>query len=84
MNAAVLNEPTHGFPSNFPSDRIKSREDHGSRGVIDQDCHARRSLERAYVAAFATDDAALDVIAGQCDRGSGRIKRVFAGKALDG
>ena len=65
MDAAVRDQPHHGFPGDFPPDGIESGEQHGAGGVIDQHRHAGGGFKGADVAALAADDAALDVVAGR-------------------
>ena len=57
---------------------------HGIGRVVNQHRHAGGGLEGADVAAFAADDAALDVVALEGDGGGGGFEGVLAGVTLDG
>src|SRR4051812_49788401 len=65
MNAAVLHEALERDAGDLAADRIEAGEDDRFRRVVDDQVDARRQFERADVAAFASDDAALEVVARQ-------------------
>ena len=61
---------------------VEAREDHGVRGVVDDEVDAGEVLERADVAPLTADDAALHVVGGELDDRHGRLGRVAGGHAL--
>ena len=64
--------------------RIEARQDDRARRVVDDEIDAGGELERADVAALASDDAALEIVARQVDDRDRRLDGVLAGAALDG
>ena len=64
------------------ADAVEAGEDDGVRRVVDDEVDAGEVLERADVAALATDDAALHVVARQLDDGDGGLRGVAGGHAL--
>ena len=64
------------------TDGVEARQDHGLRGVVDDQVDAGRLLERADVAALAADDPALHLVAREVDDRDGVLGRVVGGDAL--
>ena len=78
MDAAVGDELVERDPGDFAADRVERADDHHARRVVDDHVDAGGLFERADVAAFAADDAALHFVAGNIDgagRGFGRVRR---------
>ena len=73
-----------GKPRDFPPHRIEARDHDGVRRVVDDDVDARGQLERANVSPLPTDDAALHLVVGERDRGSGRLRGVLRRDPLHG
>ena len=63
---------------------IEAGEDDRFRRVVDDEVDAGGQLQRADVASFAADDAALHVFAGEVDDGDRVLGDVVGGHALDG
>ncbi len=62
VDAPVLEQPLQREPGDLASHAVEAREQHRPGGVVDDEVDAREGLERAYVAALAADDAALQLI----------------------
>ena len=62
MNAPVLDQPRHRFARDFAAHRVKARNHHRARGVIDEDGDAGGGFKRADIAALAVNNAAFDFI----------------------
>ena len=62
VNAAVGDQVLKGDACGLATNRIEAGEDDGLRGVVNDEIDAGNLLERADVAAFASDDAALEVV----------------------
>ena len=83
VDASVGNELLDRLLRDLPPVGIESREDDGAWRVVDDQVDAGGELERADVASFAADDAALEIVARQIDNEtvvSSRARR----RALDG
>jgi hypothetical protein len=83
MDAAVGHELLEREPADLAANRIEARKQHRFGGVVDDDVDPGRGLERADVAALATDDPALHVVGRQRDRGDRRFGRLLGGESLD-
>ena len=66
------------------ANRIKRGDDNGLGRVVDDQIDARRGFERANVAAFAADDAALHILVGQVDHGNGGLGHMVGSAFLNG
>ena len=84
MDAAVGDQPLDRLLGDLAAVRIEAGQDDRAGRVVDDQIDAGRELERADVAAFAADDAALEVVARQIDDRDGRLDGVLGGAALDG
>ena len=67
MDAPVGDEALDGLLGDFAAVGVETREDDGAGRVVHDQIDAGRQFERADVAAFAADDAALQVVARQVD-----------------
>ncbi|MNC86696.1 hypothetical protein D3C83_23700 [compost metagenome] len=65
VNAPVRDQFFEREPRDFAPHRIEARHDDRIRCVVDDDVDARREFECANVAALASDDAPLHLVAGQ-------------------
>ena len=84
MDAPVGDEVFHRDPSDFAAHRVEAADRHAFGGVVDDQVGAGELFEGADVAAFATDDAALEVVRGNVDGRHGHFCRMVGGDALDG
>ena len=84
MDAAVHHQLVQGQAGYFAAHRVESAEKDGVRGVVHHNLHARSGLQRADVAAFAADDAALHLVVVDGEGGDGILDGRFRGGALDG
>ena len=84
MDAAVLHEALERDAGDLAADRIEAGEDDRFRRVVDDEVDAGGQLQRADVASFAADDAALHVFAREIDDGDRVLGDVVRGHALDG
>ncbi len=84
MNAAIGNQVLKGDTSGLATNRIEAGEDNGLRRVVDDEVDAGHLLERADVAAFATDDTALEVVRGNVNGRDGDLSGVIGSATLDG
>ena len=62
MDAAIANQTFERHLGDFATHRIEAADHHCLWRVVDDEVDAARVLERANIAAFATDDAALHVV----------------------
>ena len=62
VDAPVGDQALQRQPPDFPPYRVEAGDHDGVGGVVDDDVHAGRRLERADVAALAADDPALHLI----------------------
>ena len=62
-------ELLEGEPADLAPDRVEAGQQHRLGGVVDDHVDAGDGLEGADVAAFAADDAALHLVAGQVQDG---------------
>ena len=83
VDASVENQFLERDACHFAADRIESREDNCFRCVVDDEVNARRGLQRADVASFATDDATFHVVVGQGYDGDRRFRHMVCGAALN-
>ena len=83
MDAAVGDELVERDAGDFAADRIERADDHHAGRVVDDHVDAGGFFERADVATFAADDAALHFVAGNVDRAGRGFGRVRGGEALD-
>ena len=83
VDPAVENELLEGDPRNFAAYRIEAGEQHRLGGVVDDQVDAGHRLEGPDVAALATDDAALHVVARQVQHRHDRLGGLLAGHPLD-
>ena len=67
VNAAVLHQGRKGDAGDFATDRIEGADGHGVGGVVDDEVDTSGRLDGADVAALATDDPALHVVAWNLD-----------------
>src|SRR5215471_8553649 len=83
MDAAVRDQLLQRHPGDLAAKRLEGRDDDRLRGVVDDQVHACRRLERANVAPLAADDAAFQVVRRQLDDRYGRLDDRVRGQALD-
>ena len=83
VDAAVGYELVECQSRDFAAHGVESREDDGFGGIVDDDLDAGCGFQRADVAAFATDDAALDLVALDVEDGYGILDGCFRRNALD-
>ena len=84
VNAAVLDQLGQGQPGGLAADVVEGADDDHAGRVVHDHVHAGAFLEGADVAAFAADDAALHVVAGNVHRADGGVGGVLGGVAVDG
>ena len=84
VDAAVVDEPLQGLLGDLPLERAEGGQDHGLRGVVDDQVDAGGRFQGADVAALAADDAALHVFGGQGHGGHGLFARIVARIPLQG
>src|SRR5256885_9207071 len=84
MDAAVLHQALEGDPGDLAADRIEAGEDDRFRRVVDDEIDAGGQLERADVASFASDDAALHFLVREVDDGDGVFRDVVRRHSLNG
>jgi len=84
VDAAIGDEPDHGFAGDLAANRIEAGEQDRAGGIINQDGNARGGFEGADVTPFAANDAAFDVIALEGNRGGCVFESVLSGVTLDG
>ena len=84
VDAAVLDKLGEGAAGDLAPDGVESADDDDAGSVVDDDVDAGGTLERADVASFAADDAALHLIVGDIDCGDGGRRGVVGGVALQG
>jgi hypothetical protein len=68
----------------FAANWIKAGDNDGLWGVVDNKVNACGLLDRADVAALASDDASLQVLAWQCHHCNSRVTYVLAADSLYG
>src|SRR5215471_3855406 len=83
MDAAVRDQLLQRHPGDLAAKRLEGRDDDRLRGVVDDQVHACRRLERANAAPLAADDAAFQVVRRQLDDRYGRLDDRVRGQALD-
>ncbi len=84
MDAAVGDQFFQGQAGDLAAHRIETGKNHRFRSVVDDQIHARGFLERAYVAAFASDDATFHLIRRQGNHGDRGLGNMVHRQALDG
>ena len=84
VDAAVEHQRLEGQPADLAADRVEAGEQHGFRGVVDDDVDAGDGLVGADVAALAADDPALHVVARQVQHGDDGLGGLLARDPLDG
>jgi hypothetical protein len=65
MNAPVRDQFLERQARDLSAHRVEAGYDDGIRGVVDDDVHTSRELERANVPTFAADDAPLHLVVRQ-------------------
>ena len=83
MDPAVHDQFFHSNPCHFTADRVKGGDDHGFRGIINDQVNTRGSFQRADVPAFTADDAALHVIVRQADHADSAFSHMVGCALLD-
>ncbi len=84
MDAAIGDQPFQGKPGHLAAHRVEAGDDHGLRGVVDDQVDAGGRLDGADVAPFAADDPSLHLIGRQRHHTDGLLGHIVAGIALDG
>ncbi len=84
MDAAVLDQLFERELGDLATDVVEAGDDDDAGRVIDDHVNTGGFLEGADVAAFAADDPAFHVVAGDVDRADGRLGGMAGGVALDG
>lgn len=84
MDTAVCDEVLHGDATDFAANGVEARDGDALGGVVNQKIDSGELLERTDISAFASDDAALEVVRRDMDG----LHRCFSGMigsdALDG
>src|SRR5690606_22176111 len=68
VDATIIQQLLQRLGGDRTTHRVKAGDHHHARRVVDDHVYARGLFERADVAAFAADDPALHVVAGNRDR----------------
>ena len=84
VDAAVRDQALERALGDLAPDRVEARHDHRFRRVVDDEVDAGGRLERADVAPFAADDAALQIVARQMHHRDGALGDELARQAFDG
>ena len=84
VDAAVNHQLMQGQTGHLAANRIEGGQQDGVRRVVDDDLHARGSLQRTDVAALTADDAALDLVVLDREGRHGVLDGRFRSGALDG
>ena len=84
MNPTVLQEGLHGHPSNFPANRIKTREHNHFWRVINDDINTCQTFKGPNIAAFTPDNPPLHGIIWQVNRGHCLLSHILARNPLHG
>ena len=82
MDATVLKQTFEGQTRDLPTYPVEAREQHGARGVVDDEVDSGERLEGTDVAALASDDAAFELVRLELDDGHGGLHRVAGRHAL--
>ncbi len=82
--AAVGDELVQGQAGDLAAHGVKSRQHDGLGGIVDDNLDAGGRLQGAYVAAFAADNAALDLVGVDVEDGDRVLDGSLGGDALDG
>src|SRR6516162_1083254 len=83
VDPAVLNQLGQGKAGDFAADIVEGADHHDAGGVIDDDVDAGAFFKSADVTAFAADDLAFHVIAGNIHSADGGICGVLGRVAMD-
>ena len=83
VDAPVCDEVLERDAGDLATDGVEARERDGLGSIVDDEVDAGYLLERADVAAFPADDAALDVVRRDRDGRDRALRRVVCGHALD-
>ena len=83
MDTAVRNQTLDRLFGNLAAIGIEAGQDDRAGGIVDDEIDAGRELQRADVAPFASDDAALQIVAREIDDRHGCLDRVLGGAALN-
>src|SRR5207247_948509 len=84
MNSAVLDELGQGEPGNLPAHVIEGADDDHAWRIVHDHIHTGGLLESPDVAAFATDNPAFHVIAGNVHGADSRVGSVTGRVPLKG
>ena len=84
MYAAIGDEVFHSHAADFATNRVEARNSDAFGRVVDDEVGAGDLLKRADVAAFATDDAAFEIVRRDMDGGNRVLDCMFGGNALNG
>ena len=83
MDAAVADQAFQGHPGHLAACLVEGGQGDGLGGIVDDEVHAGGGLQRADVAAFAADDAALHLIVGQGHHRDGGLAGMVGGAPAD-
>ena len=84
VDAAVCQHALDGPLGDLAADGVEGADDDGLGGVVDDEVDARGRLDGPDVAAFAADDAALELLVGEVDDGDAALGHKLACKPLHG
>ena len=84
MDTAVCHQLVQCQTCDFPSDRVKCREDYGFGRVVYYYFHSRCGFQCPDIASFASDDASFYLIAVDMEYGDRVFDGRFSGHALYG
>ncbi len=84
VNPAVHDELVERDPCHLAAHRVEPADDHGLRGVVDDQVDSGGLLEGADVAPFLADDAALQLVGRQRQHRDRDLRGLVGGDALDG
>jgi hypothetical protein len=80
---AVEHQLVEREPADLAAHRIEARQQHGLRRVVDDQIDAGDRLKGPDIAALATDDATLHLVARQVQHADDALGRLLARDALD-
>ena len=83
MDPAVHDELVERDPRHLTADGIEAADNHGFRGVIDDQVDAGRLLEGPNVATLLADDAALQLVGRQGYNRDRNLRRLVGGDPLN-
>ena len=84
MNSSIDDQFLQSNSGNLSSNRIKSRNDHRLRCVINDKIHAGHRLQSTDVPSLASDDPSLHLIVRKLYHGNGGFRNVIRRTSLDG